>query len=50
MPKHNCAAPELASLLDATSGGELLPELARHGLQQLIELEVASFLCVCPVP
>jgi putative transposase len=44
MPKHHCAAPELASLLDGSSAGELIPELARHGLQQLIELEVAAFL------
>jgi putative transposase len=44
MPKTHCAAPELASLLDGSSAGELIPELARHGLQQLIELEVAAFL------
>ena len=44
MPKPHCAAPELASLLDGSSAGELIPELARHGLQQLIELEVAAFL------
>ena len=44
MPKTHCAAPELASLLDGSSAGELIPELARHGLQQLIELEVAACL------
>ena len=44
MPTSHCAAPELASLLDGSSAGELIPELARHGLQQLIELEVAAFL------
>jgi hypothetical protein len=33
MPKHHCAAPELASLLDGSSAVELIPELARHGLQ-----------------
>jgi putative transposase len=44
MPKNHCAAPELASLLDGSSAGELIPELARRGLQQLIELEVASVL------
>jgi hypothetical protein len=44
MPKTHCAAPELASLLDGSSAGELIPELARHGLQQLIELEVAAVL------
>jgi putative transposase len=36
--------PALASLLDGNSAGELIPELARRGLQQLIELEVAAFL------
>jgi transposase-like protein len=44
MPKPHFAAPELASLLDGSSAGELIPELARHGLQQLIQLEVAAFL------
>jgi putative transposase len=44
MPKPHCAAPELASLLDGSSAGELIPELAHHELQQLIELEVAAFL------
>ena len=49
MPQTHCAAPELASLLDGSSAGELIPELARHGLQQLIELEVAAFLGAdCP--
>ena len=42
MPKTHCAAPELASLLDGSSAGELIPELARYGLQQLIELEAAA--------
>jgi transposase-like protein len=44
MPKTHCAAPELASLLDGRTAGELIPELARHGLQQLIELEVAAVI------
>jgi transposase-like protein len=44
MPTTHFAAPELASLLDGSSAGELIPELARHGLQQLIELELAAFL------
>jgi len=44
MPKTHAAVPELASLLDGSSAGELIPELARHGLQQLIELELAAFL------
>ena len=44
MPTPYCAAPELASLLDGSSAGELIPELARRDLQQLIELEVAAVL------
>ena len=44
MPKTHCAAPELASLLDGSSAGELIPELARYGLQQLIELEAAAVI------
>jgi putative transposase len=44
MPKTYSAAADLASLLDGSSAGELIPELARHGLQQLIELEVAAVL------
>jgi len=36
-PKHHVAAPELASLLDGSSAGGLIPVLARYGLQQLIE-------------
>ena len=38
MPDTHCAAPDLASLLDGSRLGERIPELARHGLQQLIEL------------
>jgi len=44
MPKTYLAAPELASLLDGSTAGELIPELARLGLQQLIELKVAAGL------
>jgi len=44
MPKTYSAAPDLASLLDGSSAGELIPELATRGLQQLIELEVAAVL------
>jgi transposase-like protein len=44
MPNTHCAAPELASLLDGSSAGELIPELARYGLQQLIELEAAAVI------
>ena len=44
MPKLDSGASALASLLDGSTAGELIPELARHGLQQLIELEVASVI------
>ena len=44
MPKRDSDGSSLASLLDGSSAGELIPELARHGLQQLIELEVAAVL------
>ncbi|MCX5947658.1 MAG: transposase [Cyanobacteria bacterium] len=44
MPKRDSDASALASLLDGSKAGELIPELARHGLQQLIELEVAAVL------
>ena len=44
MPTSKRAAIELAPLLDGSSAGELIPELVRHGLQQLIELEVAAVL------
>jgi hypothetical protein len=37
-------APALAPLLDGSTAGELIPELVCHGLQQLIELEVAAVL------
>ncbi|CAK6697031.1 MULTISPECIES: IS256 family transposase [unclassified Synechococcus] len=44
MPKRDSDASALASLLDGSKAGELIPELARHGLQQLIELEAAAVL------
>lgn len=44
MLKQQFDASSLAPLLDGSSAGELIPELARHGLQQLIELELAAFL------
>ena len=44
MPKADSGASALASLLDGSTAGDLIPELARHGLQQLIELEVAAVL------
>ena len=44
MPKKDCGASALAPLLDGSTAGELIPELVRHGLQQLIELEVAAVL------
>jgi len=42
MPTTHVAAAELVSLLDGSSAGELIPELARYGLQQLIELEASA--------
>ena len=44
MPRTHLAASELASLLDGSSAGELIPELARYGLQQLIELEASAVI------
>ena len=44
MPTFHVAAPELASLLDGSSAGELIPELARYGLQQLINLEATAVI------
>jgi len=44
MPKQQFDASSLAPLLDGSSAGELIPELATRGLQQLIELELAVFL------
>jgi hypothetical protein len=42
LPSPHGSAPELASRLDGSSAGELIPELARNGLQQLIELEASA--------
>ena len=42
MPTTHVASAELTSLLDGSSAGELIPELARYGLQQLIELEASA--------
>jgi len=44
MPTTNSGASALAPLLDGSSAGELIRELERHGLQQLIELEMAAVL------
>jgi transposase-like protein len=44
VPKIDFGASALAPLLDGSTAGELIPELVRHGLQQLIELEVAAVL------
>jgi transposase-like protein len=44
MPKTDCGASALAAHLDGSSAGELIPELVRQGLQQLMELEVAAVL------
>jgi putative transposase len=37
-------ASALVPLLDGSSAGELITDLVRHGLQQLIEVEVAAVL------
>jgi putative transposase len=44
MSTQHSDASALAPLLDGSTAGELIPELVRHGLQQLIELEVAAVL------
>ncbi len=44
MPKMDSGTSALAPLLDGSTAGELIPELVRHGLHQLIELEVAAVL------
>ena len=44
MPKLDSGSSSLASLLDGSSAGELIPELARYGLQQLIELEAPAVI------
>lgn len=48
MPVKKSDASALAPLLDGNTAGELIPELVRHGLQQLIELEVAAVLGAVP--
>jgi len=45
MPTKQSDASAPAPLLDGSTAGELIPEIVRHGLQQLIELEVAAVLC-----
>lgn len=44
MPKTASGASALAPVLDGSTAGELIPEIVRHDLQQLIELEVAAVL------
>jgi len=44
MPNTHAVASELASLLDGSTAGELIPELVRRGLQQLIELEASAVI------
>jgi transposase-like protein len=44
MPTTDSGASPLAPLLDGSTAEELIPELVRQGLQQLIELEVAAVL------
>jgi hypothetical protein len=42
MPKTDSGDSTLAPLLYGSIAGELIPELVRHGLQQLIKLEVEA--------
>ena len=49
MPKTYRAAVDLAPLLDGSSAGELIPELATRGLQQLIEQEIHLMVSSQPV-
>jgi hypothetical protein len=44
MPETHRAALDLPLLLDGTSAGELIPELSRQGLQQVIELEAVDVM------
>ena len=44
MPNTHAAATELAALLDGSTARELIPELVRRGLQQLIELEATAVI------
>jgi len=44
MPKRDSGATALASIVDGKTTKDLIHEMARHGLCQLIELEVASVL------
>jgi len=44
MPMKYFDASALALLLESSMAGELIPEIFRHDLQQLIELEVAAVL------
>ena len=42
MPKSYEASTELSLLLFGSSAGEVIPGLARHGLQQLIQMLLAA--------
>ena len=44
MPNPHPAAVDLASLLDGSGVGELIPEIIRDGLQRVIQLQLAAFL------
>jgi len=44
MPKPDSGASAPAPLPNGSTAGDLIPELVRNGLQQLIELEVAAVL------
>jgi putative transposase len=42
MPKLDSGASALATLLDGSTAGEVIPELVRRGLQPLIELKASA--------
>ena len=42
MPRNHSAASELATFFDYSTVGELITEIVRHSLKQLIELEVSA--------
>ena len=44
VPKRHSGSSALAPLLDDSTAGDLIPELVRHVLKPLIELEVAAVL------
>ena len=44
MPKIHVTSPLLVLVLDSSTAGELIPELACYSLQQLVELEATALI------